>query len=232
MVQGVLSISVRLVLFDSGLAATYSSEPSPSRFLMSSRTALSTSAKYMCSGTVILSGVIVIIYASLCRSSCSDFFHSFSVLHVDTFSMSGADLSRFAAVHQNIGNCRWMLLNIRDVARVMTELKSTSGRRNHPRREIVGSVAARSAVAPAGGWTVLVNPITAEAKPQANAPASHLISSNRWLSPKSLVTPIPITAAMKCPTIEFRGCDRGDSIVLYSSIAAAPYVALAFRTFH
>ncbi len=97
------------------------------------------------------------------------------------------------------------------------------GSRYHPRCETTGSTAARRAVAPAGGWTVFVKVMAADASPHAIAPATHRRLSKWGLNLKSLVIVTPTTAEMKCPTMEFRGWARGDSIVLYSRMAAAPF---------
>ena len=107
---------------------------------------------------------------------------------------------------------------------MMTELRSTSGNKYQPSCCTCGSMAARSAVAPAGGCIVLVSAMAADANPHVKAPASHRKSSKSEFSKKSLVTPTPMRAERKCPAMEFRGWARGDSIVLNSRIAAAPCV--------
>lgn len=83
-------------------------------------------------------------------------------------------------------------------------------------------VAASSAVAPAGGWTVLVKPMKAEARPTARAPATHRKFSKLEFNRNSLVMLTPIIAEKSWPRMMLRGCANGDSIALYSRIAAAP----------
>lgn len=112
---------------------------------------------------------------------------------------------------------------MRDDSRINNALRKTIGRKYQPSAEMVGSVAASRAVAPAGGYTALANTIAAEASPQARAPASHRSSSKLLLSLNSSVTPTPTKAARRCPTTLFRGWARGDSMKLYSNTAAAPY---------
>jgi len=111
----------------------------------------------------------------------------------------------------------------RDDTKINKALRNTMGRKYHPRAEMVGSVAASRAVAPAGGYTALANTIAAEASPQARAPASHRSSSKLLLSMKSLVMQTPTKAARTCPSTLFRGWASGDSMKLYSNTAAAPY---------
>lgn len=115
-----------------------------------------------------------------------------------------------------------MLLISRLTTRVRAALRMTKGSRNQPSCSTCGSMAASSAVAPAGGYTVFVMVIKAEARPHARAPASHRRFSKSDLREKSFVMPTPTRAAKKCPIIVFRGWARGDSMVLNSSIAAAP----------
>ena len=93
---------------------------------------------------------------------------------------------------------------------------------SHPSDVIVGSVAQRSAVAPAGGCTVFVMPITADATPTESAPATHRSDSKcgeRW---NSLVMLMPMVAEKIWPNRVLRGCARGESIVWYSRMAVAP----------
>ena len=97
------------------------------------------------------------------------------------------------------------------------------GIKSHPSDVIVGSVAQSSAVAPAGGCTVFVMPITADATPTESAPATHRSDSKcgeRW---NSLVMLMPMVAEKIWPNRVLRGCARGESIVWYSRIAVAPY---------
>ena len=125
-----------------------------------------------------------------------------------------------------------MLLMISADVSISIEPSKISGSNHHPRPVMVVSVAASSAVAPAGGWTVLVMLITTLAAPTDRAPASHLKrsksdSGRRW---KSLVMQTPINAAKKCPKTRFRGWASGDSMVLYSRMAAAPNEAMTSGT--
>ena len=66
-------------------------------------------------------------------------------------------------------------------------------------------------------------PMTAEARPQDRAPASQRRESKCGERLKSLVVITPTRAERKWPRTELRGWARGDSIVLYSSMAAAPW---------
>ena len=77
-------------------------------------------------------------------------------------------------------------------------------------------------MAPAGGWTVLVIPMKADDSPTASAPAIQRRFSKLELDWKSFVMPTPIMVEKSCPKMTLRGCARGESIVLYSRIAAAP----------
>ncbi len=115
-----------------------------------------------------------------------------------------------------------MLLRRSDVINVRAVLSRTRGSKYQPSCSTCGSTAASNAVAPAGGCIVFVRVIAAEARPQANAPATHRKFSKLGLTEKSLVILIPMTAERKCPIIVLRGWARGDSMVLYSKIAAAP----------
>ena len=141
------------------------------------------------------------------------------------FSMSvpGVFLLRSAGVHQYIGYWRWMLLISKDDTRVRIALSSTNGSRYHPSCDNVGSTAASSAVAPAGGYTVSVNVIAAEASPHDRAPASQRRFSKFELSMKSFVTQTPTRAERKWPNKPLRGWAKGDEMKLYSRMAAAPY---------
>lgn len=148
------------------------------------------------------------------------------ILFVGAFSISSS-LEAFptlAGVHQKLGYRRWMLLMTSDVISTKVALSSTKGSRYHPRLSTCVSTAASKAVAPAGGYTVFVTVIAADATPHANAPASHLRFSKSALSLKSFVMPMPTTADITCPIIAFRGWARGDSIVLNSKMAAAPCI--------
>lgn len=100
---------------------------------------------------------------------------------------------------------------------------TTKGIKYHPSSVISGDVAANNAVAPAGGCIVLVRPITADDTPTQRAPASQRRSSKLALSSKSFVMATPMIEAKSWPKIAFRGCERGESMVLNSRIAAAPY---------
>ena len=148
----------------------------------------------------------------------------FLVVFVGVFSISLVleALPTFAGVHQNVGYRRCILLMTSDIINVKIVLSSTNGSRYHPRRSTCGSTAASKAVAPAGGYTVFVTVIIADANPHVRAPASHLRFSKSALSLKSFVMPTPTVADMMCPMIAFRGWASGDSIVLNSKIAAAP----------
>ena len=86
----------------------------------------------------------------------------------------------------------------------------------------LGSIAASSAVAPAGGYTVPVIVIAADAIPTDKPAARNLNSSYCPLSRKSLVILIPMAAARSSPRIAFRGCASGEDRVLNWRIAAAP----------
>ena len=115
-----------------------------------------------------------------------------------------------------------MLLRRSEVTKVRAVLSRIRGSKYQPSCSTCGSTAASNAVAPAGGCIVFVSVIAAEASPQANAPATHRRFSKSGLSEKNLVILIPMTAERKFPTMILRGWARGDSIVLYSKIAAAP----------
>jgi hypothetical protein len=69
---------------------------------------------------------------------------------------------------------------------------------------------------------VLVKPMKADVRPTARAPAIQRRLSKFGFSWKSFVTPTPIIDANTWPRIAFRGWENGESIVLYSRIAAAP----------
>jgi hypothetical protein len=87
-----------------------------------------------------------------------------------------------------------MLFNTHPTA-TSKELPSIiNGSRNQPNAVISGEVEHSKAVAPAGGWTVFVIPITAEAAPTERAPATQRRDSKCGLCWKSLVMPIPIVA--------------------------------------
>lgn len=103
---------------------------------------------------------------------------------------------------------------------------------HHPSSVMMESVAASNAVAPAGGCTVFVMLINTLAKPTERAPASHLSFSNSEAGrrEKSLVMQIPVRAARMCPRMRLRGWASGDSMVLYSRIAAAPKEAMIMGT--
>ncbi len=88
---------------------------------------------------------------------------------------------------------------------------------------ISGVVAARSAVAPAGGWIVFVIPMKADVRPTERAPAIQRRFSKFGFSWKSFVMPTPVMDAKTWPRIAFLGWASGESIVLYSRIAAAPW---------
>ena len=65
-----------------------------------------------------------------------------------------------------------MLFNIHPTA-TSNELPSNiRGNRNQPNAVICGDVEHNSTVAPAGGWTVWVTPMTAEATPTDRAPTT------------------------------------------------------------
>ena len=115
-----------------------------------------------------------------------------------------------------------MLFRRSDVTKVRAVLSRTRGSKYQPSCSTCGSTAASNAVAPAGGCIVFVRVMAAEANPQANAPATHRKFSKFELSEKSSVILTPMTAERKCPIMILRGWARGDSMVLYSKIAAAP----------
>ena len=142
----------------------------------------------------------------------------------ELFSVSSSDrLLSECGVHQYMGKVLCMLFTRQAIATRRTLPSRTKGIRNHPISVISGDVAANKAVAPAGGWIVLVKPITAEATPTERAPANHRRFSKSRLSSNSFVMPTPMMEANSWPKIAFRGWERGESIVLYSKIAAAPY---------
>ncbi|KAL6406929.1 hypothetical protein AUP68_09746 [Ilyonectria robusta] len=119
---------------------------------------------------------------------------------------------RSSGVHQYEGNVRWMLLMRRATANMMPQLSMTTGTKNQPRRRIWSSTTASSAVAPAGGCTVLVKAMTAVTVAHDTAPPTQRIEAKYALSWKSLQMPMPNTAARIWPMKKLRGCARGDSM--------------------
>ena len=120
-----------------------------------------------------------------------------------------------------------MLFTTHATASDITLPRITRGTRYQPKSVTSGVVAASSAVAPAGGWIVLVSPITADDVLTARAPASQ----RRLLKPspvcwKALVMAIPIMAERICPKITLRGWASGEEMLLYSRIAEAPKEAM------
>ena len=177
-------------------------------------------------GTTIRSGVIIIVWRKIRSSRDKHFSCGVDAVDDGTVSMSlllpFLLLVKSTGVHQYVGYLRCILFKSSDVSRVKVVESSTSGRRYQPSCCTVGSMAASSAVAPAGGYIVFVKVMTPEAAPHARPPASHLRSSKLSLRVNSLVMPIPTAVARRCPMTVLRGCARGDSMVLYSRIAAAP----------
>ena len=106
-----------------------------------------------------------------------------------------------------------MLFNTHPTATSKELASIINGSRNHPSAVISDEVEHSKAVAPAGGWTVFVIPITAEATPTERAPAIQRRDSKCGLYWKSLVMLIPTVADKICPKTAQRGCERGDSIV-------------------
>lgn len=64
-------------------------------------------------------------------------------------------------------------------------------------------VTAINAVAPPGGWSVLVICIITTDKATATAEASQIVSG------KTFAAVTPTKAEMTCPPIRFRGCAKG-----------------------
>ena len=127
------------------------------------------------------------------------------------------------AVHQYVGYRLCRLFTTKLLPNVVALHTHTSGNRYQPRLSTVGSTAARRAVAPAGGYIDFVRVMTAEAAPTERAPASHRKEEKCGERCRSLVVDMPVRAARMWPRMVLRGCARGDSMVLYSRIAAAPY---------
>jgi len=70
---------------------------------------------------------------------------------------------------------------------------------------------------------VLVKLMNADARPTDRAPATQRRFSKSGFRWKSFVIPTPMIAENTWPRIALRGWASGESIVLYSRIAAAPY---------
>lgn len=73
---------------------------------------------------------------------------------------------------------------------------------------------------------MLVNDMTQEASAHPTAPETHWMFSKLGLSWKSFAMAVPQMAARVLPMMEFRGCARGDLIVLKSRTALAPMEAM------
>jgi len=91
---------------------------------------------------------------------------------------------------------------------------------------MAGSVAQRRAVAPAGGCTVFVKPMRADESATASAPArTGMKEPGAWNcreSRKSLVRAMERVVLRSVPRMAGRGCARGELMVWYSRMAAAP----------
>lgn len=105
-----------------------------------------------------------------------------------------------AGVIQYVGYCLCKLLMIKPVASIKTEESNTTGRRYQERRLTEASIAGSRAVAPAGGWVVLVICITTIAMLVESEAANQRRDSNpasEGIRPKSFVTQIPTSALRK-----------------------------------
>ena len=184
------------------------------------------------SGKMICSGVRTIICLISSRRATSSV--SFSSLPPSVLDSDATDLDEAASsmsccfgfrclrqkdptscgVHQKTGNCRWMLLT-RHATPNMSVLPSImNGTNIQPILMVVGSTAARTAVAPPGGCTVLVMDMAKEATAHAVGPAIHRRLSMSDESSNSLAIATPVIAERPWPTIAARGWARGDCMVL------------------
>ena len=70
---------------------------------------------------------------------------------------------------------------------------------------------------------MFVTPMSAEARPTDSAPERNLREEKCGERRKSLVMETPMMEERIWPRIEARGCARGEEMVLYSRMAAAPF---------
>lgn len=163
-------------------------------------------------------------FTSLSVSPRSSFFSSGPLVQLVPVSTSLFLVSwRGSGVHQYTGNCRCMLLITRPTMSIKTAPNMIRPTKYQPISVISGDVAASTAEAPPGGWTVPVRSMTAEAAPHETAPAIHFIFSKSERRRKSFVIPTPMMAEKAWPRRAFRGCPNGERIALYSKMAEAPF---------
>lgn len=102
--------------------------------------------------------------------------------------------------NQNLGYWRWMLFVMRETARTSVDDSRTTGRKYHPRAQMVWSTHGINAVAPAGGCVVFVRCMTIKAMAEDREAANHW--SLGWWSwfrsrSKIVATMMPVRALKK-----------------------------------
>lgn len=98
---------------------------------------------------------------------------------------------------------------------MITDDRSTTGRKYQDSSQIASSMAGSSAVAPAGGcvvWVICITTMATAEDSDAASQRSELKRSWSGIRLNSLVMQMPTSALKKCPNMTARGCASGTSI--------------------